>query len=377
MDDLIKTFKCGTTEVGHFRYCGKEIAQDEDFTIRVSCADTTRNVSKIFVDKRRHPGDPLTDSDKTLMKSVAGSLAWVCRQCRPDLSYRVSRIQSASSNGTVADIREANKAVEYAIGTYDRGLVFKSGLLDWKTPGALMSLVVTDASRANESEEMIINEMTSVEGHRSQGARMVFGALWTGDKGSIHPIMWASNLVRRVCRSTIQAQAYTLQAGVEDGDVLRAAVTDIFGCLDMKRWEATSAKFVKQIWMTDCKSLETTLTNPKCNKHSDKRLSIEIASLRQELWRKAGEKAGDPFYDDYKPADDQLTDIVRWIDTDVMIADPMTKVMEPTKLVEALKTNTFDVEQPLESVVKKRTKQLQRRSTKKEEDDDLGIDPGG
>ena len=74
--------------------------------------------------------------------------------------------------------------------------------------------------------------------------------------------------------------------------------------------------------MTDCKSLELTLSNPKCNKHSDKRLSIEIASLRQELWRKAGEKAGDPSYDDYKPADDQLTDIVRWIDTDVMIADP-------------------------------------------------------
>ena len=150
-----------------------------------------------------------------------------------------------------------------------------------------MSLVITDASHANESEEMIINEMTSVEGHRSQGARMVFltdGALWKGDKGSIHPILWASNLVRRVCRSTIQAEAYTLQAGVEDGDVLKAAVTDIFGCLDVKSWEATSAKFVKQIWMTDCKSLELTLSNPKCNEHSDKRLSIEIASLRQE-WR--------------------------------------------------------------------------------------------
>ena len=37
-----------------------------------------------------------------------------------------------------------------------------------------MNLVITDASHANESEEMIINEMTSVEGYRSQGARMVF-----------------------------------------------------------------------------------------------------------------------------------------------------------------------------------------------------------
>ena len=125
-----------------------------------------------------------------------------------------------------------------------------------------MSLVVTDASHANESEEININEMTFVERPRSQGARMAFltdGALWNGDKGSIHPILWTSNLVRRVCRSTIQAEAYTLQASVEDSDVLRAAITDIFGCLDMKRWEATSAKFVKQIWMTDCKSLEQTL----------------------------------------------------------------------------------------------------------------------
>ena len=74
-------------------------------------------------------------------------------------------------------------------------------------------------------------------------------------------------------------------------------------------------------------------------------------AFRQEIEHRdcvsstSGEKAGDPFYDDYKPADDQLTDIVRWIDTDVMIADPLTKVMEPTKLVEALKTNTLDVEQ--------------------------------
>eukprot|EP00439_Symbiodinium_sp_Y106_P017340 s506_g2.t1 len=162
---------------------------------------------------------------------------------------------------------------------------------------------------------------------------LVDGALWKGDKGSIHPILWASNLVRRVCRSTIQAEAYTFQVGVEDGDVLRA-VTDIFGCLDVKRWEATSANRV-----------------------------APTEALAQS-WK----KAGDPFYGDYKPADNQLTDIVRWVDTDVMIADPLTKVMESTNLVEVLKTNTLDVEQPLESVVKKRAKQLQRRSTKKEED---------
>ena len=293
-------------ETGSFRYCGKEIVQDEDFNIHVSCGDTTRNVTKIHVDKRRHPGDPLSDSGKMQMKSVAGSLAWVCRQCRPDLSYyRVSRIQSASSSGTGADIKDANKAVEYAIGTYDRGLVFKSGLLDWKTPGALMSLVVTDASHANESKEMIMNGMTSVEGHRSQAARMVFladGALWNADMGSIHPILWASNLVRRVCRSTTVFR----QRPTHFKQMWRTVTSSHHRHLRMPRHDKVGG-YVGQACeadlddrqLTDCKSLEQTLSKPKCKKHSDKRLGIEIPSLRQELWRKAGEKAGDPFYDDY------------------------------------------------------------------------------
>ena len=58
------------------------------------------------------------------------------------------------------------------------------------------------------------------------------------------------------------------------------------------------------------------------------------------------------------------TDKVRWIDTDCMLADPLTKVMEPWKLDEALESNYWSVKQPIESILKKRAKQLQRRKTK-------------
>ena len=51
-----------------------------------------------------------------------------------------------------------------------------------------------------------------------------------------------------------------------------------------------------------------------------------------------------------------------------MVADPLTKVMEPVKLVHVLETNELDVEQPLDSVLKKRAKQLQRRKGDPEED---------
>ena len=67
-----------------------------------------------------------------------------------------------------------------------------------------------------------------------------------------HPIV--SNIVRRVCRTTIQAETYTLRAGVEDADIVRAAVADLFGVLDLTRWEASVAMFMKQIWFSICKS---------------------------------------------------------------------------------------------------------------------------
>ena len=46
-----------------------------------------------------------------------------------------------------------------------------------------------------------------------------------------------------------------------------------------------------------------------------------------------------------------------------MIADPMTKIMDPIKLQTALDTNEWSMTQPLESLAKQRAKQLQRRKT--------------
>ncbi|CAE7258466.1 unnamed protein product [Symbiodinium natans] len=200
IEELLKEFSCGKVERKTFRYCGKEVSQADDYTITVTCKETTL---------------------------------------------------------------KANKAVDYALATPDRGLTFRANVLDWDN---LISCVITDASHANESQVMKVKGEDSVEPYRSQG--------------------------------------------VEEGDRLRAAVADLFGKLDRKKWEASSAAFMRQ---------------------------------------------------DDRP--EEPTDEVRWIDTDVMVADPLTKVMESTKLVECLFTNCLKVEQPIESVIKKRAKQLQRRKT--------------
>ena len=60
-----------------------------------------------------------------------------------------------------------------------------------------------------------------------------------------------------------------------------------------------------------------------------------------------------------------------------MLADPMTKVMEPVKLLEALETNYWDTSQPIDSVIKKKAKQLARRKTVDPIEDDFPIGEDG
>lgn len=64
------------------------------------------------------------------------------------------------------------------------------------------------------------------------------------------------------------------------------------------------------LWLVDCQSIADHLNNPAFGKFIDKRLSIELAALRQLLWQWAG---GDgTIVDELGP---ECHDLIRWIDT--------------------------------------------------------------
>ena len=46
------------------------------------------------------------------MRSVIGSLGWIARQCRPDLSYHVSRLQGVVSKATLQDLKDEVGSLE-------------------------------------------------------------------------------------------------------------------------------------------------------------------------------------------------------------------------------------------------------------------------
>ncbi len=361
IQSILQSFKVGRIDQDSFRYCGKEITQDADFSITVRCEHTTTKLEPIRYNKGTK--DTISDNEAKQLKSVVGSIAWIARQARPDLSYRTSVLQSAGKSPTLATLKLANKTVEIAKSRSQQGIRYEAGALDWDN---MIIVAMADASHANEMQ--VIG--TKTEAYRSQSGRLLMLAspsVLTGDDLNYHLISWSSTIIRRVCRSTMQAETYSMSNMVEEGDKFRAGLADALYGITPTAWESEASQKIRMLWLTDCRSLHDALKKPVMGKIADKRLGIELAALRQSIWRRGGHDKDNVQAEDSLPNDDEFTDRVRWIDTDVMAADALTKLMDATPLCTFVSTNSWSLMQPHESKLKKKAKQLARRKTEETE----------
>ena len=224
----------------------------------------------------------------------------------------------------------ANKTVADAKEFSNHGIFYQAGALSFN--GCILC-TISDASWSNEKQLV----KGKLEPLRSQRARMTVLAhkdFLKGMETKFYPIAWQSTIVKRVCRSTLQAESYGMTAAVEEGMRLRAMLVDARGLLDRRKWETSSRQQMQHLWLTDCKSLEDHLLSDSLTKTDDKRLPVDIAALRQLIWQNAQEE-------DQEELSSELPDQIRWIDTSKMLVDCLTKDMKTNYLRETLKTGAY------------------------------------
>ena len=83
------------------------------------------------------------------LRFVTQSLAWIVRQTRLDLSYRISKIQSTFENACV-HLHECNRIVKYATSTSTRG-IYVSSESSWDDA---VVVTISDASFCQEQEQI-------------------------------------------------------------------------------------------------------------------------------------------------------------------------------------------------------------------------------
>ena len=152
------------------------------------------------------------------------------------------------------------------------------------------------------------------------------------------------------------AETFAMIRGTENGSRLRAALVDMQGKLDLQHWEKSATRHMGHVWMTDCDSLYEHLVAPKLNSIENKRLGIDLMALRQQIWERDGERT--------LVLDRTSGDYPRWIDTSVMIVDPLTKNMNPDRLIQTLSTGYFDMRPTAESLMIKQKNRALRKAAK-------------
>ena len=148
MQRLLDRFKIGRVETDKFRFCGREYTQHPDGTIEINCRDFTRAIKPIEIRKDEKGTTPVPPAQRTTLRSVIGSLAWVARATRPDLAYPVNALQQRVTTATVETLREANRVVALALNDADRSIVYRAHL-PWQ-PGKLAVVTFCDTSSAAE-----------------------------------------------------------------------------------------------------------------------------------------------------------------------------------------------------------------------------------
>ena len=196
-----------------------------------------------------------------------------------------------------------------------------------------MVVGIQDASHAADFD---LSKSGEKLGFRSQSGRLTCLAPKTfREDPQCHMMIleWHSTTIKRVCRSTLQAETLSLLLGAEECDHVRFVLhglTHEHGRLQ-DQWLADAQDKIPVSWITDCKSLEQHLIQPGVNSVSDKRLAIDLCGLRQSVWRHEGETYGDPLISDHLPANG--TTKIMWTSTDKMLADCLTKTMKPGPLL--------------------------------------------
>ena len=271
MKSFLAKFSVGSSDTNSFRYCGKQFERGSDNVIKVD----TRKIHGANVGSRLG-SERLLQEDITKIRSITGSLTWISRQTRPDLGYRMSRLQFSIKDATVSTLTDPNAVVVLAHKGHDVKLCFPAAHLQWNEVGVI---TVTDASFSNEKN------------YKSQQGRIHFlGDLKEikDDKTTTYrvmPLSFGSTTIKRVCRSTLQAETYALQNGVETPDKLRGVIAEIKGKIrSLKAWEEDARECVPHLAMTDCRSLSDHLNQEVLAKVSDKRLGIELQGTRENLW---------------------------------------------------------------------------------------------
>ena len=301
-----------------FRFCGKNLIQ-KNGNIEIDQIDAIEGIDymQLTKERRQQVNAPLTATEVSQFRALIGQLGWVARQSRPDVMVNVSMAAQSMGAPKIRDVIQLNKTVKMLKESADAKWKFVAS--DLKLEDCVV-FCFSDSSFANG------------ENLKSQCGYLVgftTPKLVDGDVAPIYILEAYSGSIKRVCRSTLAAEANGFLAGAEAADFVRSLLLEILHPESRICDLESMYRKAKVACFTDAKSLEQTL-NKDAGQPSDKRVRILCAQIKELIGT-----------NDYE---DDSSMYAHWTDTSTMLADVLTKLgCEREPLLVALETGQFTV----------------------------------
>ena len=284
--------------------------QDKSYGFHIHQAKFVRErLSPIVIPKGRRSDkkSETSDEEKRQLRAVWGSVNWVQRETRPDVSALASLGMGSINRSTVQDLCDANTAVERLKAEPYLGIKLPHIPLHkvrWAT--------IQDASWANAAED------------HSQGAFLVGATsmeLWDNAPSPFALLSHKSHCLKRKCASTLAAETQVMSEALAEVEWIRGLFEELTNpSFNIVEWAAKSRnrglmvaarssdaqlRLPKVLSIGDAKSLYDHLHTETSGGANDRRTAIDIQIIRSSMEAQGA--------------------TVRWVDHGGMYADAMTK----------------------------------------------------
>ena len=314
--ELEKTFAFGSHKISAFTFTGIEVTQHGDNSITLSQSTYVRKINPISIECNRKSQLelPVTESERLALRGVIGSLQYAAINTRPDLSSKLSFLQSAINSAKIETLMEANKVLHEAKRHHDVTITIKP-----IPPQNFRLMAFSDAS------------FSSAKKPDSHAGSIIVGThqdINHGHQCPISPLTWGCQKIQKVVTSTLSAETMALASTLDQLAWLRLFWSWIHDpSTDWKRPEEALPKLhpaitvptlvtSEDVAITDCKSLYDLITRTAPPSCSEFRVQLMARSIKEAL--REGTK-------------------LRWVPSGAQLADSLTKAMESHFLRETLK----------------------------------------
>ena len=330
LDKLEQKYPFGTKKMKQFTFTGIEMQQLPDHSIHMSQSKYIRAINPIQIpaERKRSPNAEVTENERQDLRALIGSLQYASVHTRPDLSSRLSNLQSQINKSTVETLIQANQTLHEAKKYHDTTIKVQSiPIADFRF------LAFSDASFASKTNPNSHTGMLIMGTHKD---------IENNVSCPVSPLAWGCKKIQRVVTSTLAAETVSLNSVLDQLSWMRlfwAWINDhktnwkqpaqtlksLPNTISTSTYKAQT--MTDSITATDCKSLYDLVTRTAMPNCSEYRTQLNARSIKDYLSEGVS---------------------LRWVHSGAQLADGLTKIMENAFLRETLQYGYYKLHDELE-----------------------------